>query len=119
MRPLTADERQAVARRQAQLYEMQAEVHPCVIELATFVAQVSPDITTALAYDRPDAAADEPEAFLPVLDAWLANEDFMDANREDLLWLHTRLMYFVVAYLRRLHGGVWEIDEDPDSPLFG
>src|SRR5579875_2664421 len=118
MRPLTADEQQTVERRRAQLRQMQDEVRPRVIELAEFVTRASPDIATALGYDRPERAADEPEVFLPALDAWLADEDLADADREALTWLHVRLMYVIVAYLGRVHGGVWEVEDDPASPLF-
>jgi len=118
MRALTPDEQQALTARQAHFEAFTDEMRPCVVGLAEGVIAAAPDLARAYHYAVPDAAAADPASFLPLLDAWLRDEDVVAASVDDRVWLSVHLMYVVAYYLQQAHGATLRVEDDPDSPFF-
>ena len=57
------------------------------------------------------------EGWVPALDAALPDAR-LDSDPSALVWWTARLGHFVGAYLVTAHGGIWFLDEDPDSTTF-
>ncbi len=118
MRALTPDEQQALADRQAHFEAFVDEMRPCVVGLAEGVVEAAPDLARAYRYALPDDAAADPTSFLPLLDAWLRDEDVAAAAVDDRVWLSVHLMYVVAYYLQQVHGATLRVEDNPDSPFF-
>lgn len=65
----------------------------------------------ALGRDGIDLAAD-PLAFLPTLDAFVAEQDYGSFDQEDWLWLHTALAAYLAQVLITRHGASWTAATD-------
>jgi len=117
MRALTPDEQQALAAGQAHFEAFVDEMRPGVVGLAEGIVEVAPDLARAYRYAVPDAAVD-PAPFLPLLDAWLRDEDVAAASVDDRVWLSVHLTYFVAHYLQQVHGATLRVEDNPDSPFF-
>ncbi len=118
MRALTPDEQQTLADRQAHLEAFVDEMRPCVAGLAEAVVEAAPDLARAYRHAAPDATVADPTRFLPLLDAWLRDEDVAAASVDDRVWLSVHLMYVVAYYLQQAHGATLRVEDNPDSPFF-
>lgn len=68
-------------------------------------------LVTALGADMTGIDA-EPLAFLPTLDAFVAEQDYGSFDQEDWLWLHTALAAYLAQVLITLHGAHWTAATD-------
>lgn len=60
----------------------------------------------------------DPLSFLPVLDEFLAGQDYSGLDEDDWLWLHTALAAYVAEVLIRKHGAHWRLREDSRGPNY-
>ena len=63
-------------------------------------------LVSALDAEGIDLDAD-PLAFLPTLDAFVAEQDYGSFDQEDWLWLHTALAAYLAQVLIARHGAHW------------
>jgi hypothetical protein len=60
----------------------------------------------------------QPDRYLPLLDAWLREQDWQGLGDEDRLSLATNLQYYIAHVLMQRHHATWGLNDDPDSPHF-
>ncbi len=107
MRELTLEEKEIQTKRRKAFRSFVAGIKPAIIEFAGFVG-----------VENPQTAVDKPEKFLQVLELFLKNQDISELDREDQQTFHTMLMYYVGELLLYRHGGIWFLNENPDSESF-
>jgi hypothetical protein len=107
MRDLSQEEKETLARRRAKFPEFVASIVPGIGELAEFIR-----------YEQATAAADRPEDFLPFLEAFVAEANLEPLSRDQMLWLNTRLGYFIIELLVHRHGGHPMLQVSPDDDFF-
>ena len=104
---MTEEQRALLDRRRAAFDDVIAQLEPSLIELADH-----------LGLEHPDAAMRRLDAILSALDLILPRLDFAALGSDELLWLHTRLLYFVGAWLVEKFEGRWLLQDDPESEFF-
>jgi hypothetical protein len=71
------------------------------------------------ALDAQDVDLDaDPLAFLPILDEFVAGQDYSELDEDDWLWLHTALAAYVAEVLIRKHDAHWRLREDSRGPNY-
>jgi hypothetical protein len=107
MRDLTSEEQRILAQRQDEFPRLVAEIAPGVIELATY-----------LGHEPPHTALRVPERFLLELERFLRTVELGQMSEGQMIWLNTRLAFFVIELLVHRHGGHPFVQMDPDSDYF-
>lgn len=59
-----------------------------------------------------------PEGLVERIDTFLKNQDFGKYDERSLIWLLTRIGYFVAQVLILRYGGRWAVEERHESPFF-
>jgi hypothetical protein len=104
MRALTEEEKQTYERRKAMLDEFVSESMP-----------VMADFAERLGLPEPTMIVNDPESYLPAIDAFMRNQV---VKPDDRVWIITRLMYIVGEVLIQRLGGIWLLNDIPDSKFF-
>jgi hypothetical protein len=99
----TDDERATLERRRAEFPRLLAQLRPGIEELAAFLGASN---------------VDDLEQVVHVADAFLADAELAEADEDQRIWLHTRLMYLAGEALVDRHGGHWFLEIDPGSPQY-
>jgi hypothetical protein len=60
----------------------------------------------------------QPDAYLPLLDAWLGQQNWQEYDEQDRIRLATRIGYFLAQVLITRYHGAWALNENPDSRFF-
>jgi hypothetical protein len=107
MKELTQQELEIQTKRRKSFRPFVAGIKPALSELAEFVG-----------VENPRAAIEKPEKFLQVLDFYFKQEDFSQLDLESRGTLHLMLAYFTGQLLLHRHGGIWFLNENPDSDSF-
>lgn len=107
MRELTATEVELRTKRRKAFRSFVADIKPAIMEFAEFVG-----------VENPQTAVEQPEKFLKVLEAFLKAEEISELEQKDKEWLHLKLMYFIGQLLLDRYGGIWFLNENPESKSF-
>jgi hypothetical protein len=88
--------------------------------LSAFLSErmgVLADFAERLELQSPASIVLDPERFLPSIDVWIKGQ--VVADKDDRVWIVTRLGYFVGELLiQRMDGGSWFLNESPESRYF-
>lgn len=106
-RPLTEQEQEQLASRRAAFTDVMEQLGPAITELADH-----------LGLPFPERAVDRLDEVLQELDRTLPRLDLEALSNEQLVWLNTRLLYFIGQWLVRRYSGHWFLQEDPESDFF-
>lgn len=106
-RPLTDAELQQLRVRADAFDEVMGQLEPAIIELADHLGLPNPEVAPT----RLDAVLSELDKTLPQL-------DLAALDPQQLVWLNTRLLYFIGQWLVRRYAGHWILQDDPDSDFF-
>src|SRR4051794_440911 len=104
MRALTEEERETYERRKATFDAFVSERLP-----------VMADFAERLGLPEPTMIVNDPESYLPAIDAFMRNQV---VKPDDRIWIITRLMYIVGEVLIQRLGGIWLLSDIPDSKFF-
>ena len=88
-------------------------------QFQSFLAERMPvlvDFAERLGFAEPYRILNEPERFLPGLDAWLQRQE---VSSNDRAWLLARLAYYVGEYLVVRYSGSWSVNDIEGSRYFG
>lgn len=62
--------------------------------------------------------SEDPLSFLPVLDQFLAGQDYSELDQDDWRWLHTVLAAYLAEVLIRKYGAQWRLRHDERGPNY-
>ncbi len=96
-----------IARLESQLQALVDDMLPSVVELAEFSGA-----------DQPERMADNPEALLPLLDAFWMWEDIAGAEKYQREWFQARLIAFIGLLCIRRYGGEWYVQSNADKEFY-
>jgi hypothetical protein len=106
-RALTPEEQQQLQERTEAFADVMEELEPAICELADH-----------LGMPHPERAIHRLDAVLAELDQTLPKLNLEALEPQQLVWLNTRLLYFIGQWLVKRYEGHWLLQDDPESDFF-
>ena len=107
MRQLTEAETVTRTRRRQSWQEFVSQSRPTLEEFAML-----------LQAEHPTQAWEHPDSLIPAAEALTRDVHFDEMGQDERRWLQAVLIYLVGQVFIRRHGGLWTLEENPDSKFF-